>query len=414
MHAEGESMKAIRVAILGFGTVGQSVARILVSGKRGLELTRVFNRNVERKQVEWIPNTVDWTENIDEVFTSDIDVVVELLGGLEPAGTWIRRALMEGKPVVTANKQVIANDGARLSELAAVKGVCLKFEAAVAGVVPIISSIKNGLAADKLHRLRGVLNGTCNFLLTKMGASDASFDEVLADAQERGFAEADPSADLDGLDAQAKLSILSAVALRRPINPHEITCRSIRGVSRTDFEAAALLGCGIRQVSTVELTEEEDAVRAEVTPAMVNLGSRVAQVSGNENVVVLDGIGCGEVTLIGQGAGGDPTAVAIVSDLLAIASGDGAPNLFPSVAVSCQVEAMDKRSHYLRVTGMQSVAGVLSDLGVVPTRTLEDRDGQVQFVTDRCTTEAIESALSPSETTQGDGAECAVVLPIID
>ena len=407
-------MKVMRVAILGFGTVGQSVARMLVSGKSGLELTRVFNRNVERKQVEWIPNTVDWTENIDEVFTSDIDVVVELLGGLEPAGSWIQRALMEGKPVVTANKQVIANDGARLSELAAVKGVCLNFEAAVAGVVPIISSIKNGLAADNLHRVRGVLNGTCNFLLTKMGASDASFDEVLADAQERGFAEADPSADLDGLDAQAKLSILSAIGLRRPINPHEITCRSIRDVNRTDFEAAALLGCGIRQVSTVELTEEGDAVRAEVRPAMVNLESRVAQVSGNENVVVVDGIACGEVTLIGQGAGGDPTAVAIVSDLLAIASGDGAPNLFPSVGVSCQVEIMGRRSHYVRVTGQQSVAKSLSGFGVLPARTLGDRDGQVQFVTERCTTEAIESVLRTSETPQGNKAESAVVLPIID
>ena len=407
-------MQVMRVAILGFGTVGQSVARMLISGKSGLQLTRVFNRNVERKRVEWMPNTVDWTENINEVFTSDVDVVVELLGGLEPAGSWIQRALMEGKPVVTANKQVIANDGAKLSELAAVKGVCLKFEAAVAGVVPIISSIKNGLAADSLHRVRGVLNGTCNFVLTKMGASDASFDEVLADAQERGFAEADPTADLDGVDAQAKLSILSAVGLRRPINPQEIACRSIRGICRTDFEAAGLLGCVIRQVSTVELTEEGDAVRAEVGPAMVNLRSRIAQVSGNENVVVLDGISCGEVALIGQGAGGDPTAVAIVSDLLAIASGDASPNLFPSVGASYQVETMGKRSHYVRVTGPQSVPRILSELGVEAARTLKDRDGQGQFVTDACTTEVIESALRPSETTRGDGAESAVVLPIID
>ena len=407
-------MQVMQVAILGFGTVGQSVARILVSGKSGLQLTRVFNRNVERKQVGWVPNTVDWTENIDEVFTSDVDVVVELIGGLDPAGPWIQRALMEGKSVVTANKQVIANDGGRLSELAAVKGVCLNFEAAVAGVVPIISSIRTGLAADNLHRIRGVLNGTCNFLLTKMSASDASFDEVLAEAQDRGFAEADPSADLDGVDAQAKLSILSAVGLRRPINPQEIACRSIRGICRTDFEAAGLLGCVIRQVSTVELTEEGDAVRAEVGPAMVNLRSRIAQVSGNENVVVLDGISCGEVTLIGQGAGGDPTAVAIVSDLLAIASGDASPNLFPSVGASYQVETMGKRSHYVRVTGPQSVPRILSELGVEAARTLKDRDGQGQFVTDACTTEVIESALRPSETTRGDGAESAVVLPIID
>ncbi len=407
-------MQVMRVAILGFGTVGQSVARILVSGKSGLQLTRVFNRNVERKQVGWVPNTVDWTENIDEVFTSDVDVVVELIGGLDPAGPWIQRALMEGKSVVTANKQVIANDGGRLSELAAVKGVCLNFEAAVAGVVPIISSIRNGLAADNLHRIRGVLNGTCNFLLTKMGASDASFDEVLAEAQDRGFAEADPSADLDGVDAQAKLSILSAVGLRRPINPHEIACRSIRGVGRLDFEAAGLLGCGIRQVSTVELTEEEDAVRAEVGPAMVNLRSRVAQVSGNENVVVVDGISCGEVTLIGQGAGGGPTAVAIVSDLLAIAAGDGAPNLFPSVRSSCQVGTMGRRLHYIRVPEPQSAARILSDLGVEATRTLKGQGGQVQFVTDGCTTEAVESALKLDVTTRGNRAENYVVLPIID
>ncbi|HIN70116.1 MAG TPA: homoserine dehydrogenase [Acidobacteria bacterium] len=414
IRAEGKSMKVMRVAILGFGTVGQSVAKILVSGRSGLQLTRVFNRNVERKQVEWIPDAVDWTEKIDEVFTSDVDVVVELIGGLDPAGPWIQRALMEGKSVVTANKQVIANDGARLSELAVAKGVCLNFEAAVAGVVPIISSIRNGLIADNLYRIRGVLNGTCNFLLTTMGASEASFDEVLADAQERGYAEADPSADLDGVDAQAKLSILSAIGLKRLIDPNEIACRSIRGVGRLDFEVAGLLGCGIRQVSTVELTEGVDGVRAEVGPAMVELGSRVAQVSGNENVVVVDGISCGEVTLIGQGAGGDPTAVAIVSDLLAIASGTGAPNLFPSSGPSHQVGTMGKRLHYVRVTGAQSAARILSGLGMEATRTLKDAGDQVRFVTGRCTTEAVESALKSSASTSGDRAENDVVLPIID
>ena len=181
-----------------------------------------------------------------------------------------------------------------------------------------------------------------------------------------------------------------------------------------DFEAAILLGCGIRQVSTVELTEEGDAVRAEVGPAMVNLRSRVAQVSGNENVVVVDGISCGEVTLIGQGAGGGPTAVAVVSDLLAIASGNGAPNLFPSVGTSYQVGTMGRRLHYIRVPEPQSAARILSDLGVEATRTLKGQDGQVQFVTDGCATEAVESALRLDATTRGGRAENYVVLPIID
>ena len=181
-----ELMTPLRVAIVGFGTVGRSVARILIHGVSGLRLTRVFNRNVNRKRVDWVPASVSWTETIDDVFSPDVDVVVELVGGTDPAFEWMRRALSKGKSVVTANKQVMARHGLELFELARANGAQLGFEASVAGGIPVIRGIQEGLGGDELIRVQGVLNGTCNYILSEMASSVVSFETVLADAQARG------------------------------------------------------------------------------------------------------------------------------------------------------------------------------------------------------------------------------------
>ena len=208
----------VRVAILGFGTVGSSVARILLDGPAAgeLELTHVYNRNVARKRASWVRDSVRWSEDIDEVLRSDADVVVELAGGLEPAGGWVRRALEAGKSVVTANKKLIAAHGIALHALAKAHGAHLFYGAAVAGGIPVIPGLQQGLAGERIERLEGILNGTCNYILSGMEAG-AEYAPMLAEAQARGYAGADPTEDVGGFDARAKLVILSRLALRADV-----------------------------------------------------------------------------------------------------------------------------------------------------------------------------------------------------
>ena len=212
--AESQAAKApIKVAILGFGTVGRSVARILGDRSGAVSsdefvLTHIFNRGVERKRVDWAPAGVCWTESIDEVLASDVDVVVEVAGGLDAAGAWVRAALAGGKSVVTANKKLIAAHGIELDALARAHGCHLFYGAAVAGGVPVIPGLQQGLAGERITRIEGILNGTCNFMLSKMERGE-EYNSVLKEAQVLGYAEADPTEDVGGFDARAKLVILS-------------------------------------------------------------------------------------------------------------------------------------------------------------------------------------------------------------
>ena len=199
----------MNVALLGFGTVGQAVARLILGSSAPLTLTHICNRQVARKRVDWVPASVKWTENFDDLLGPDVDLIVEVIGGLDPAGRYHRAAIAAKKSVVTANKQLIAHEGGDLLRLASQQGVHFGFEAAVAGGIPVIRAIREGLAGDSLKRISGILNGTCNYMLTRMEAERISFDAVLADAQAKGFAEADPTDDLDGYDARAKLCVLA-------------------------------------------------------------------------------------------------------------------------------------------------------------------------------------------------------------
>src|SRR5271157_1728738 len=316
---ESRIQRPLRIAIFGFGTVGSSVARILVEQKpQGLELTHVFNRGVERKRVDWAPKSVEWSEDAEAVLASDADVVVELAGGLEPAGGWVRRALDAGKSVVTANKKLIAYHGVELERLAAARGGHLKFGAAVAGGIPVIPGLEQGLAGDRIERIEGILNGTCNFILSKM-EEGAEYAAVLATAQAKGYAEADPTEDVGGFDARSKLAILMRLALRVEVDPEEIVPRPITAVSAVDFSYARDLGCTIRQIARAE--RAGGPVAATVGPMLVDIHSPLAWSRGTENMVILTGHYGGDVVFSGHGAGGHPTAVAVVSDLLALAHG---------------------------------------------------------------------------------------------
>jgi len=317
------SLNSRRVAILGFGTVGKSVARILCDGKLpGLELTHVFNRNVERKRVPWVSRDIQWTDKVDDVLDSDVDFVVEVMGGVEPAKQWVQAILESGRSVVTANKQLIARHCAELLEVAQEHDCQLLFGASVAGGVPVITALEHGLAGDELQSVCGILNGTCNYILSKMEGGE-SFSHALQEAQRLGYAEADPTDDVAGHDTRAKLVILARVALRADIPLNEVVCQPISAIDPVDFEYARELGCTIRQMGHAEL--EQDRCFAAVEPMLVPARSPLARAQGCENVVLTQGKFGGSTAFSGPGAGGDATAVAVVSDLVSLANASSTP-----------------------------------------------------------------------------------------
>ena len=332
-----------RVALIGFGTVGRVVAKILCeSANSSLRLTQICNRNVGRKKQSWVSKDVIWTEDFQSVLTSDADIVIELIGGLTPAEQIVRGALQAGKSVVTANKQLIARHGPDLLQLASSRGCQLEFGASVAGGVPVLPALRTGLCGDRLHGIAGILNGTCNYILSRIENARIPFSEALEEAQARGYAEADASEDLDGGDARAKLAILALAGLQTRVAPENIRARTIRAVDAVDFDYAAELNCTIRQISRADL--QPAALFAEVGPSLVPTISPFGRVQNNQNMVLTSGKYGGDVAFLGAGAGGDPTAVAVVSDLLFVAqnlatgSRPQLPQELSAPKVSCDFE----------------------------------------------------------------------------
>jgi homoserine dehydrogenase len=357
--------REVKVALLGFGTVGSSVAKILCErSDTNLRLTHICNRNVARKKVDWLPPEVVWTENIDDVLSSDTDIVVEVMGGLQPTEDWIRRALAAGKSVVTANKQLIAHCGPELIALAHQMHQQIEFGASVAGGVPVISGLHEGLAGDKLFKICGILNGTCNYILSQIESNGVPFATALREAQKLGFAEANPTEDIDGLDARAKITILARIGLHCHVAANSIVARSISAIDAVDFEYANQLGCTIRQISQAELRDGQ--LFAAVQPALVQFNSPLARVEGSQNLVMATGIYGGETVFGGHGAGGHPTAVAVVSDILAIArakqSGDGNAGRQPEELTAVTSDFTTK--HYLRFL-VRDRPGIIATLATI-------------------------------------------------
>jgi homoserine dehydrogenase len=413
----------MRVAMAGFGTVGRSVARLLQElAPPELQLTVIVNRDVGRKRADWVGPAVRWSENIDDALGDDVDILLELIGGRVPAEDWIRRALRAGKSVVTANKQVIAHAGPDLLGEAARTGRHLRFEAAVAGGVPVVRAIEHGLAGDSLTRVAGILNGTCNYILNRMERQRLPFWEALAEAQALGFAEADPSQDIEGFDAQAKLAILAHIALRAHVPASAIPTRRIDMIDAVDFLYAEQMGCTIRQIAWAERTADPRALAAAVGPALVPLDSPLARVRGSENLVTLRGRFGGETTFGGLGAGGDPTAVAVMSDLLAIAR-EKVP-VAARAAPECAAVSPDFTSaYYVRFT-VADRPGIIAALSAVFARHEINIDAVLQepgfpsgrrpFVVslDPAASTAIESAIAEMGAFDFH-SEAPVVLPVL-
>jgi homoserine dehydrogenase len=405
------------VALLGFGTVGQAVTRILCSGEiPHVRLTHIFNRNVAQKRADWVPSSVVWTESVDDVLSSGVDVVVEVVGGLHPAYEWAKAALEGGKSVVTANKQLMAHFGTELLDLARAHGCEVRFEASVAGGIPVLRALQEGLAGDRLVEVRGILNGTCAYILSRMQADRISFADALAEAQAAGYAEADPSEDVDGADAAAKLAIIAAVGLRRPVRVGDIATRSIRPIEAVDFEYARELGCTIRQIARAA-AEDTGTVFAAVRPALVPLSSLFGRVEGNQNLVTVRGVFGGETSFLGSGAGGSPTAVAVVSDVLSVCRAarqtDGAsrPDRSEAPSVVHTVSGDFVAPHYVRFT-VNDRPGILTQVSAAYSRYGINIEGVLQlpkfrkdrlpFVTtlEECPESVLDRALA--EVAQGD------------
>src|SRR5947207_6842959 len=316
-----------RVALLGFGTVGSAIAARLAGSDPidALELTHILDRRAFAKRDALaasraaLRGNVTWTTNVGDILASNADIVVEAIGGIEPAAEWIRAALFAGKSVVTANKQVIAHHGPSLLQLAERQGRQLRFEAAVGGSMPIVRAVSDGLAGDRLTRIVAILNGTSNAVLSRMEATGCTVAQAVADARARGYAEADPSADLDGIDARAKLAILCALGFRLRVDPARIDTRSIAHLQPADLQRVRSRGGAIRQLAFAEYDRARSALTAWVAPAIVPRGSIFASTRGPQNAAVITGEHAGDIGVFGVGAGGAATAVAAIGDLLTIA-----------------------------------------------------------------------------------------------
>ncbi|HXA72287.1 MAG TPA: homoserine dehydrogenase [Stellaceae bacterium] len=329
----------LKIALAGLGTVGAGTHRLLTSnadllaerGGRGVVVEAVSARDRRRDRGIDV-SAARWFDDAAEMAADpDVDVLVELIGGADGiALDTVKAALARGKHVVTANKALMAHHGTELARLAEAKGASLAFEAAVAGGIPIVKTLREGLAANHIARVYGILNGTSNFILTTMRESRREFGEVLAEAQRLGYAEADPSFDIDGVDAAHKLAILTSVAFGTEVDFDGVYVEGIRHISALDIEYAAELGFRIKLLGLARPTEH--GIEQRVHPCMVPRSTPIASVEGVFNAVMVEGDFCGRIMLEGRGAGAEPTASAVVADLLDIAAERRSPSFAVAAA----------------------------------------------------------------------------------
>ncbi len=367
--------RPLSIGIAGLGTVGGGVVAMLrqnadlIAARAGrpIAVTAVSAR--DRNRDRGVPLTgLRWYDD-PVALASDpgVDVVVEVIGGSEgPARALVEAAIANGKPVVTANKALLAVHGAAIAAAAEKAGVALGFESAVAGGIPVIKALREGLAGNRITRVAGILNGTCNYILTVMRERGREFAEVLADAQKLGYAEADPAFDVDGIDAAHKLAILAALAFGRPVDFGAVYVEGIRRISALDIAFAGELGYRIKLLGLARQTEA--GIETRVHPCMVPHTAPIARVDGVFNAVVAEGDFVGRVMLEGRGAGAGPTASAVVADLIDIARGratpvwgaaSGALTAAPSVPMEAHVGA-----YYLRLMVVDR-PGVIADVSAV-------------------------------------------------
>ena len=344
---------AFKVGLLGLGTVGTGTAEILLNPEgrhpllQEIEIHRVGVRSLDKARLVSLPPEV-LTTDVESVVTDEaVDIVVEVMGGLEPARSLILKAIAHRKHVVTANKAVIARYGDEIFTAANEAGVYVLLEAAVGGGIPVIQPLKQSLSVNRIHSITGIVNGTTNYILTRMQTEGGEFSDILADAQQLGYAEADPTADVDGLDAADKIAILASLAFAGRIKLQDVHCEGIRQVSAADIAYAQKLGFVIKLLAVAKreeigaaLAPDSETLQVRVHPTLVPQTHPLASVSGVYNAILVEGEPLNQVMFLGPGAGSGPTASAVVSDILNIAAvqkaGRDADQLHPLLSCAHQ------------------------------------------------------------------------------
>lgn len=360
-----------KVGLLGLGTVGTGVAQIAIDaiGRNPLlqhmEIARVGVRSLDKPRQVNIPAD-RFTTDLESIVTDpEIDIVVEVMGGLEPARSLMLSAIAHGKHVVTANKAAIARFGPELFDAANAAGVYVMIEAAVGGGIPIIQPLKQSLGGDRLNTIIGIINGTTNYILTRMSDEGADFADVLADAQQLGYAEADPTADVDGLDAADKIAILASLAFGGRVKREDVACEGIRQVAATDIAYARRLGFAIKLLAIAQRMDSPDSetLSLRVHPTLVPQSHPLANINGVFNAIFVEGQPIGQVMFFGPGAGAGPTASAVVSDVLNIAATLTAhhslastdPNSGSSATIALNPLLACSHQHYCDVAPLEAV-----------------------------------------------------------
>jgi homoserine dehydrogenase len=374
-------MKEIRVGLIGFGTVGSGLAEVLLAQRERLEkrsglcvrLDSVADINIDTLPPQFAD--VRLSRDAAELINNpDIDIIVELIGGIEPAKTFVMEAIGAGKHVVTANKALLSQEGRDIFSAAAAKGVEVGFEASVGGGIPVIKALREGLVANRILAIMGIMNGTANYILTRMTDEGVPFDEVLRDAQEQGFAEADPTYDIEGIDTAHKLAILMTMAYGMNITHHDIVTEGISRISPLDIEFAREFGCRIKLLAISR--NHGDHVEARVHPTMVPENHLLAKIDGAFNAIHFTGDMVGNVLLYGLGAGKMPTGSAVAADIMDIARdiASGSVGRVPSLSYlpefigERRITSMEELScpYYFRISTrdepgvLARIAGILS------------------------------------------------------
>lgn len=413
--------KALKVGVAGLGTVGASLvgllsvhgAKIAKNAGQGVDVTavsardRTRDRGVDLSAMTWFSDPVQMAQS------ADIDVFVELIGGDSgPAEDSVRAALARGVHVVTANKALLARHGVSLAGLAEANGVCLNYEAAVAGGIPIVKTMRETLAGNEVSRVYGILNGTCNYILTRMEAEGISFEDCLAEAQRLGYAEADPTFDIEGNDTAHKLAILTSLAFGTKISDDTIYIEGITSITTADIQAADELGYRIKLLGVAQRTDT--GIEQRVHPTMVPKSSAIARIDGVLNAVAVDGDFVGEVVLVGPGAGGSATASSVAADIADIARGDRTPVLgAPAGELEDYIRARMRKhegGYYIRLAvydrpgAFAEIATCMATAGISLESIVQRRNGTpydvqdaapqpVILITHETTEEAVKAAL---------------------
>lgn len=390
--------RPLKVALLGCGVVGSEVARIMTTHADDLaarigapvELAGVAVRRPDRVREGIAPELVT-TDATALVKRGDIDVVVEVIGGIEPARTLITTAFEHGASVVSANKALLAQDGAALHAAAEQHGKDLYYEAAVAGAIPLVRPLRESLAGDKINRVMGIVNGTTNFILDKMDSTGAGYQEALDEATALGYAEADPTADVEGFDAAAKAAILAGIAFHTRVRLDDVYREGMTEVTAADFASAKEMGCTIKLLAICERAGDGASVTARVHPAMIPLSHPLASVRGAYNAVFVESDAAGQLMFYGPGAGGSPTASAVLGDLVAVcrnriggATGPG-ESAYAALPVSPMGDVVTRYHISLDVADkpgvLAQVATVFAEHGVsIDTVRQSGKDGEASLV----------------------------------